>query len=445
MRAVFVALAALALVAPPALGRDLFVAPSGDDANPGTMKQPFATLPAVTAVAQPGDTINFRAGDYPRRTYWDEGADGTPKAHITVRAYDGPRTARLASLTLHGKQYVDIVGLDIDGRGGGNAFHVDGHANHVTIRDSYAHDAGFDGDCIKINQCTYITIEGNEIARPGRREDLVTYQEGIDFVDVDFSAMRNNYLHDFGDMALYSKGGSKDTIIEGNVISHQLSDDLNPAAGFGQETDLPLMRGAAYQSYNCVYRNNIIRDCPGGAIGTYDCFHGYFYNNLVHNCGGQDKGHGVVHLRTSTTWLHGDTEEGKSDGVYFFNNIFLDTRGAMPMIYQQRSGHLSDFRSGNNCYYNAGKPVPSEGFVDPNKEKGAVFADPGLSNPDGTADTRQGWIECYRLTARSRALIDRGANAGKGPQPAVTTDITGTKRPQGKGWDIGPFEWKPGR
>jgi len=418
--------------------RDIFVSPRGSDASPGTVDRPLATLRQACLTANPGDVICLRAGSYPEPVYWDQGGNGAPGAPISIRACDGDRTARTGPITLHNRQHISISGLDISG--GGNALHIDGGSHHVYVRRCYVHDAGASGDCIKVNQCDYIFIEDNEVARPGKRADGVTYQEGIDFVDVDFSAMRGNYLHDFGDMALYTKGGSEHTLIEGNVISHQLNRDLNPATGFGQGCyPIGLMDGATYQSYHCVFRNNIIRDCPGGAVGTYDAYHAYFCHNLVHNCGDIETGQPIVHQRTSSTF----GEDGKTAGAYFFNNIFLDTRGEMPTVYGFRSGKLEGWRSSHNNYYNAGRPIPSAGFADPNRERGATLEDPGLAEPTGEATDRSGWLALYAITAESRALIDRGdEQAGERPAPRVERDVMGVPRPQGAGWDIGPFEWR---
>src|SRR5512140_879522 len=107
MRVLIAVLLAIATMASTAAAREFIVAPTGDDANPGTLDQPFATLRQACSVARAGDTIALRAGDYPSSTYWDAGGNGTPTAHITVRAYDGPRTARTGAFSLHGKQYLD--------------------------------------------------------------------------------------------------------------------------------------------------------------------------------------------------------------------------------------------------------------------------------------------------------------------------------------------------
>jgi PKD repeat protein len=425
-----------------AFATDIFVATNGNDANPGTIDQPLATLRAGTNLAVAGDNIYLRAGTYVQHDYWDVGGNGAPGQYITIQAYDGDRTAVLQgdvgnvdALCFYQRQYAKVIGLEISG--GACAVHVDS-SQHIYVQRGHVHDPGND-DCVKVNQCDYIYVEGNEISRPAPRGGGY-YQECIDFVDVDFSAMRDNYCHDFGDMALYSKGGSEDTVIERNVISSEQVATDNPATGFGQQTDRNRMDGATYQSYNCVYRNNIIRDANRGAIGTYDCYHGYFYNNVAHNCGTAASDTPIVHQRTSTQKVTPQTT-----GVYFFNNVFLDTRGQMPTVYKYLSGTYSDWQTGNNNYYNNGLPIPSAGIVDPNTESGATFGSPNLANPTGTATTWQGWVNCYRITASSAALIDHGtSNAGNSPYPAVTADIEGVSRPQGGGWDIGCSEYPSG-
>jgi len=124
-----------------------------------------------------------------------------------------------------------------------------------------------------------------------------------------------------------------------------------------------------------------------------------------------------------------------------FNNVFLDTAGDMGKVYAYENGNYEDWQTGNNNYYNAGNPIPSDGIVDPNQETGATFGNPNLANPTGTATTYAGWLDCYRITASSTALIDQGnSNAGNDPCPGVHYDIEGVARPQGAGWDIGAFE-----
>ena len=440
-RVVTVVLLLLAGACTAAFATDIFVATNGNDANPGTITQPKATLRAAAGIAQPGDNIQVRAGLYNQHLYWDLGANGTPGAYISVQAYDGDLTVQLVgenksdTICFHGKQYCKLIGFDITGGGGTAPVHSDNNGtvrpSHIYVQRCYVHDPPRGEDCTHMNG-EYIFTENCEACRPN---DHV-----LDYVNVDYGAVRNCYLHDFDDNATYAKGGSDSCVFENNVISNQGTGSDNPAVGFGQQTT-GVEQTDTHQSYNCVFRNNIIRNCPNGAVGTYDCYHGYFYNNTIYNCGGYN-GRGIVHLRTSTDWGGAATD----DGVYIFNNVFLDTAGDMGSVYVKQSSHVvNDFASGNNNYYNNGNPIPSTGYVDPNLEAGATFGNPNLANPNGSATTWQGWVDCYRITAASTALIDHGASsAGNTPFPAVINDIDGSTRPQGAGYDIGAFEYGGG-
>lgn len=47
-----------------AVAAEYYVAPGGDDANPGTLAQPVKTLARAAALLQPGDTCFLRGGTY---------------------------------------------------------------------------------------------------------------------------------------------------------------------------------------------------------------------------------------------------------------------------------------------------------------------------------------------------------------------------------------------
>ena len=44
--------------------RNLYVATSGDDTNPGTIEAPFKTIQHAVSAVRPGDIVNIRAGTY---------------------------------------------------------------------------------------------------------------------------------------------------------------------------------------------------------------------------------------------------------------------------------------------------------------------------------------------------------------------------------------------
>jgi len=77
-----------------AFATDYFVATNGDDGWPGTIEQPFLTITQGTTVAQAGDTVNVRAGNYAEGRL-DFYRDGAPGAYITVQSYDGDLAAHV--------------------------------------------------------------------------------------------------------------------------------------------------------------------------------------------------------------------------------------------------------------------------------------------------------------------------------------------------------------
>jgi len=64
-----------------------YVAPSGNDAGPGNLSQPFATLPAAVGHLGPGDTLLLRQGAYYGPVHLAQ--SGTVSSPITLAAYPG--------------------------------------------------------------------------------------------------------------------------------------------------------------------------------------------------------------------------------------------------------------------------------------------------------------------------------------------------------------------
>lgn len=69
------------------LQAQLIVAPNGDDANPGTLEQPLATIQHAVDLARAGDTIAVRSGTYHEQVVMrHSGSEGKP---IVLRNYPG--------------------------------------------------------------------------------------------------------------------------------------------------------------------------------------------------------------------------------------------------------------------------------------------------------------------------------------------------------------------
>jgi hypothetical protein len=68
-------------------GKTWFVAPTGNDADPGTQARPWKTINAALKRLEPGDTLYLREGVYFENVYC--AVAGKPDAPITIRSYPG--------------------------------------------------------------------------------------------------------------------------------------------------------------------------------------------------------------------------------------------------------------------------------------------------------------------------------------------------------------------
>ncbi len=73
-----------------AAGSTFYVAPNGDDAGPGSLQRPWATVARAVTALRAGDTLLLRGGTYHER-YIDIAVAGTADRWITIGAYPGER------------------------------------------------------------------------------------------------------------------------------------------------------------------------------------------------------------------------------------------------------------------------------------------------------------------------------------------------------------------
>lgn len=86
-----------------ARGSDLYVAPNGTSAGPGTQSQPYDLQTALAgSVGQPGDTFWLRGGIY-ALGHVDTQVHGLPGRPITFRQIDGQRAQWVGSFTVWGE------------------------------------------------------------------------------------------------------------------------------------------------------------------------------------------------------------------------------------------------------------------------------------------------------------------------------------------------------
>ncbi|MFN3307647.1 MAG: choice-of-anchor Q domain-containing protein [Anaerolineales bacterium] len=140
-----------------AIGRTFYVAPTGNNANLGSLEHPWATPGYGSRQLAPGDTLIILGGRYTLREY---DADiltpppGTASAWITIKGEDGNRPILagrdnlLTAINLSGVQYVRVENLEIthDDTASGEALWfregveiLGAPSAHIVLQDLYIH------------------------------------------------------------------------------------------------------------------------------------------------------------------------------------------------------------------------------------------------------------------------------------------------------------------
>jgi len=428
VRAVRHAFAALVVCAAAASGRAAVI-----EVRPGR------SIGQAVRRARKGDTVAVRAGVYKERTI-------IPSDGVTVVSADGPGKAKVDA---GGREKTFFLwqrkGVTVDGfecyNSGENVVMVTQSSNCV-LRNLYVHDAGTGGDCIKINAGTEDLLVENCVAHtPGAQPGRDEVEECIDMMNSTRVTIRGCWFYYTGresraNQLGYSKCDSFDIVWDGNVFgpTHPKSAVGDAALGGG-------WAGSNKSGWNTVgvtYRNNLFIDCHHGALGIYGQKDVYIVNNTFVNNG---------HVRNRDIIdIHEGGRAQHSENIHIFSNIFVDYAGKMPSrgVLGKTNGTWKNVVSGGNIYWNAGKPVPSSALLNPRREPGARFVDPGLlarAVPEITDETtRESLMKLFGLRAGSSAID--AAPEHPDEKLKVAADALGTKRPQGKAFDIGAVEYK---
>ncbi len=99
-----------------------YVSPSGDDSNPGTYSEPWATPGYGSKAMQSGDTLIIMGGTYTLSVYWDDiitPPSGSSGQYTIIKGQNGKRPVLqgtddlYSAIELSGKSYIRISNLDI--------------------------------------------------------------------------------------------------------------------------------------------------------------------------------------------------------------------------------------------------------------------------------------------------------------------------------------------
>lgn len=428
MRQTWAVTAALVLaIAASAHAAEYHVSPTGQDDNAGTAAaKPFKTIEHGLALLKPGDTLLIHEGRYGAFTVRD--LQGTAEKPITIKAPEKERAV-----------------IDRYPQGGVHTIHLLGRCRYLVFENLEVTDSD-----PKIDEYRKLDLNKSEDAQAWKRiaaelekDEKMRYRSGIRINPPgtppphDHLVFRRMVVHHLMGLGFTGRGDNFE------FIDNHVYDLGYPASGYGW-----YMSGS-----NHVLRGNRVHDNSYGMHLYTETKNDGITNALVEN--------NVVY-NTGKMYFHASSQTVKSGGV----GILLSAPGGNNVI---RNNVLIDNNIGislsskdtlvaNNTVVGGRKGILLPGSDKPVIRKNTVCNNiafgqsaEALSVPENQENTighnlagvNPRFVDMagkdLHLQADSPA-IDAGSNLKE-----VPVDIEGTARPQGKGWDIGAYEFKRGR
>lgn len=310
------------------------VSPAGSDSTgDGTEAKPYKTIMhVVTNVAQPGDTIILREGEYHE-------AVRIRKPNITIRSHSGEWGVISQPVTQDDNDPMLPMHLDVGAHGsklqrleikGGfyavtleTSWPEPSGVEDVTIEDSKIHGSG--RDCIKVKpKANGFTLRRTEVYDSGIGYPAGTSPddknaEGVDVVNADDVLVQDSYIHDTATTGVYVKGGSRNTIVERTRVER--AGDMGIALGFDTSPEYfdLAVNPEYYENIDGMVRNCIVKGTRYGGISLYAAKNPTILNNTIIDTA--MAGHAPIYF--GLTFQDWDPEAGRPANINptIINNI----------------------------------------------------------------------------------------------------------------------------
>ncbi len=418
---------------------DYYVAPSGNDSDPGTLAQPWKTVAKAALTINGGDTVYLRQGIYNEQLI--PAHSGSASNLITYTSYPG-ETATLDGtfslseqwaglIFISGKQYIIISGLTITRAGPflNNCGILIENSTNIIIEKNYIFDTVSSG--IGVWDSQNITIDNNEVEKACNdgEQECITIAGSVDFT-VSNNTVHHNGPGTNGGEGIDAKDGSAKGRIINNTVHNLTRLGIYVDAWDKYTHDIEISRNRVYK---CKNDGITLASEQGGLLTNISVINNIIYDNRFNGIAVTPNGDvasppmQTITIINNTFYNNGDgslaspwgggiiVDNPNITGLQIKNNIFSDNLLFQITVDVPVSGLVVE----NNLI---------DGFRDyENEIKGnsAVSADPSFVSPS-TAN--------FNLRATSPA-IDSGIGSG-----APSSDFNGNPRPSGKGFDIGAFE-----
>ncbi len=268
-----------------AQGNTYYVASNGNDANSGSISQPWRHIQKAANTLQPGDTVYIRAGAYAEKVLPKN--SGQVGGYITYAAYPGevvtidgtgiPLADNLTGLFhIDYKKYIKVSGLKVINAGPhkDNAGILVTYSSHIILEKNYTYNTISSGIGVWVSQ--NVTVDGNEIVRACNGG----YEENLTIARTTLFEVKNNHVHDGGpgingngSIGIDVKEGSAEGKIHHNHV-HQVGLGLYVDAYDKHTYNLEVYQNSIHDTTNGV----VLASERGGLLENVK-----FYNNLVYN------------------------------------------------------------------------------------------------------------------------------------------------------------------
>ena len=416
----------------------------GNNANGGTADSPWQTIQKAADSAQPGDTVLVAEGDYAERIQVTH--SGAPQRPISFEARGRALTEGFTIIA----DYIRVVGFEITSR--------------ITLpRDSYG----------VYLQGQYDEILNNYLHDLYHDGIMLTDQKGSNSPLLAHNLIKGNRIYRATNSGIHVAG--RENLIEGNEVSHTIQYPTGGPAWDGADAD-----GMRFFGSGHIFRGNRIHDIMLSDLGNLDphidCFQSWgpatnitFEQNLcdlnpsgpggqatmVENSSGT-VGHLLyrnnIFMNCGPLNMHDDRAKGSIAFVEVLNNTFYRINNSA-LFLQEEITHVT---IENNAFYDVGGHRQSYVTARGGSQEGWVVGYNLHSMSDGQPPGKAGSQAPYphdlwgiapqfvdaaardlRLTPTS-PLVDSGVELKE-----VKTDFAGAPRPQGAGYDIGAYEYRP--
>jgi hypothetical protein len=448
-----------------------YVAPGGDDTDPGTLGQPWATFQHAADTAQVGDTVCFRGGTYSVDEETHLTQSGTAESPITFIAYPGETPVldgggsvgellmldqytsylRISGFTLRNftiwgmelsgeNRHIQLDHLDIGGGetsirftyGETEAPPEEGPVEHITLEDSTIHGSLYSAvDCTP-GPCNHMVIRRVEIYDTG--EEASYGSDGLEFARGYPVLVEDCYVHDnSGDgIDLNSRdraGNATGVVVRRNRVVRNHLNGIKLWAGGRMENNVVWGQGnsavwvGTFTSTLEVVNNTI-------AYNMWDT--AYSERNWAFVAGYPEEIPSppvTLTLMNNVFAFNADPTGGGSTGIYLGEGVQLTEHHNL--YYSREDGEITaEFVSGRDTDFTRAEITDGTWTSYTGQGQGDVTSDPLFVS---------GWPNVDLHLQESSPAVNAGSTSG-----APSDDVEG--HPRDAHPDIGAYErwvWEP--